>query len=1358
MKKFLILLSLSLSWCLPAHAQSTAQQVQPGNLQIINNSVKFVPLSTTNPLPIAVYDAGNNSGYCYTSNGSASPATFQVCGGGGGGVPGGSTNSIQYNAGSSTFGGISIGTSQILIGQNGTFPAAETLSGDGTIASNGALTIGSIGGKAVSLGGSLTTSGAFNSTFTMTGATNVTFPTSGTLSTTTGTVTAVTCATANGVSCTVASQGTTPALTFTLGAITPSSVNGITISNSNTPTWTIGSSSGTPVVTASSPLVITTATGNITCPTCNTSSSNVNSITGDGVVISNSASTGTVTLTQANMAAKTIFGNPTSGSTTPVGTTAPIVSGILTASGFTSTVTTGTAPLIVASTTNVVNLNASTLTGDAVGTSGGTIPLLNGANTWSGTQTFGSTVLSATSPAFAGTVTGNNTIPLSILSQVGTNTVLGNSTSGTANVTALSVGGCSSSSSALIWTTNTGFGCNTAITASTVTTNANLTGPVTSVGNATTVNYIQAAVAVGTTSAATAGTILDLGNSLNASLALLLPSGTTGQRPATGVNGMIRYNSTATPAIEAYVNNVWSSLTSNTGTVTSIATTSPITGGTITTTGTIACATCGVTGSPLSQFASTTSAQLAGVMSDETGTGALVFGTAPTITLANGTGLPISTGVSGLGTGVATFLATPSSANLAAAITDETGTGLAVFGTAPTFTTSITDPVVIGGSAVGSSLELRSTSNTGTTDFTNFTVGTNGGTEAMRIVHSGAIGIGTTVPHTGVILDLGSNSTTANSTILLPSGTTGARPTVGINGMLRYNTTSTPTVEAYVNNAWASLGSGGGSVSITAASSNIVVSPSPITGTGTVDLAAAVSATTSVTSPFFNATTVKTGYEIGGQNGVSFPTDSAVGSSIAIGSSALAQQSALASTAFSNTAIGYQAMSGIDAGTMTTASINNTVIGYKAMSQTGAGSANVFVGSQAGVEWANASNAVGVGAFSLNWDVGHTGNTAVGYKSSFGTNGANITSVGYEAGQGVQGTTTASQSTFIGSLSGNVVTTATNNTFLGYNTGVLITSGGSNTIIGAAVGSTTLNTGTGNILMGVSSAVTTAAANTSNTINIGGTGGSWVLVTGTNTNTTELTTLNGSLTLPTGAIGVGTTLPNTGVSLDLGSNTNSMLLPAGTTGQRPSPATNGMLRYNTTSTAAIEGYVNNSWTQFNSAAAGSSWVLIGTATASNSTSVSFTNIPTGYNQYIVVLNNIVPVTNATSLRCQIGEGATPTYGTTGYVWQEFQFTSAGSGVGGSGSDSSFSFMTGSIINTASLGVSGQINFNAITTSGNSKTFTSSVYYRNTGPADITAMAGGVYNTDTNVFTALQFTFNTGNISSGNFALYGVRNQ
>ena len=78
------------------------------------------------------------------------------------------------------------------------------------------------------------------------------------------------------------------------------------------------------------------------------------------------------------------------------------------------------------------------------------------------------------------------------------------------------------------------------------------------------------------------------------------------------------------------------------------------------------------------------------------------LGTPASGVLTNCTGLPVATGVSGLGTGVATFLATPSSANLRTALTDETGTGSAVFATTPTLVT----PVL--GAATGTSISLSS--------------------------------------------------------------------------------------------------------------------------------------------------------------------------------------------------------------------------------------------------------------------------------------------------------------------------------------------------------------------------------------------------------------------------------------------------------------------------------------------------------------------------------------------------------------------------------------------------------------------------------------------------------------------------
>lgn len=83
-----------------------------------------------------------------------------------------------------------------------------------------------------------------------------------------------------------------------------------------------------------------------------------------------------------------------------------------------------------------------------------------------------------------------------------------------------------------------------------------------------------------------------------------------------------------------------------------------------------------LTSGTLAQFAATTSAQFAGVISDKTGSGAAVFAVGPAITLPNATGLPISTGVSGLGTGVAAGLANAA-----------TGGGSVVLATSPTIVT-----------------------------------------------------------------------------------------------------------------------------------------------------------------------------------------------------------------------------------------------------------------------------------------------------------------------------------------------------------------------------------------------------------------------------------------------------------------------------------------------------------------------------------------------------------------------------------------------------------------------------------------------------------------------------------------------
>lgn len=108
-----------------------------------------------------------------------------------------------------------------------------------------------------------------------------------------------------------------------------------------------------------------------------------------------------------------------------------------------------------------------------------------------------------------------------------------------------------------------------------------------------------------------------------------------------------------------------------------------------------------------------------------TGVGSISFGTtgltpavptdgdvvvAGTLAVANG-----GTGITSFGAGVATWLGTPSSANLAAAVTDETGSGALVFGTSPTLSgATLNGTTVYGGAVTPATNTVDSVGYTGT--------------------------------------------------------------------------------------------------------------------------------------------------------------------------------------------------------------------------------------------------------------------------------------------------------------------------------------------------------------------------------------------------------------------------------------------------------------------------------------------------------------------------------------------------------------------------------------------------------------------------------------------------------------------
>ena len=168
-----------------------------------------------------------------------------------------------------------------------------------------------------------------------------------------------------------------------------------------------------------------------------------------------------------------------------------------------------------------------------------------------------------------------------------------------------------------------------------------------------------------------------------------------------------------------------------------------------------------------------------------------ILGTPTSGTLTNCTGLPVGTGISGLGTGIATFLATPSSANLAATLTDETGTGSAVFANTPTLVT----PVI--GAATGTSLSTTGNQVITGTGKQGYAVGAGGGV------------LQATSKATAVTLNKSCGQITMNGAALAASTTvsfTMTNSTIESGDIIIMNHISGGTLGAYTLNASCGVG------------------------------------------------------------------------------------------------------------------------------------------------------------------------------------------------------------------------------------------------------------------------------------------------------------------------------------------------------------------------------------------------------------------------------------------------------------------------------------------------------------------------------------------------------------------------
>jgi hypothetical protein len=169
---------------------------------------------------------------------------------------------------------------------------------------------------------------------------------------------------------------------------------------------------------------------------------------------------------------------------------------------------------------------------------------------------------------------------------------------------------------------------------------------------------------------------------------------------------------------------------------------------------------------------------------------------------------PAITSVTGLGSGVATFLQTPSSANLATSLTDETGTGSAVFANTPTITTPNTIGIVNGGNAaagsVGEYIESviasgSATSLTSTTpkNITSITLTAGDWDVSASAAYASAGGVSVTFVEGSISTTTGTVDQTngRNTQVSQSASTPGQSPAFQFSiGPVRFNVTTSTTV------------------------------------------------------------------------------------------------------------------------------------------------------------------------------------------------------------------------------------------------------------------------------------------------------------------------------------------------------------------------------------------------------------------------------------------------------------------------------------------------------------------------------------------------------------------------------------
>ncbi len=180
------------------------------------------------------------------------------------------------------------------------------------------------------------------------------------------------------------------------------------------------------------------------------------------------------------------------------------------------------------------------------------------------------------------------------------------------------------------------------------------------------------------------------------------------------------------------------------------------------------------------------------------------------------------------------------------------------------------------------------------------------------------------------------------------------------------------------------------------------------------------------------------------------------------------------------------------------------------------------------------------------------------------------------------------------------------------------------------------------------------------------------------------------------------------------------------------------------------------------ASAGDSWVLLSSQTASASATIDFSNLlDSTYLNYVLVISGMVPATNNTTPYLRVGTGAGPSWksGAADYQWALDICEATGPGYNGTGSNAAAQ------IAMSYVGITGATthSFNAVlyiynVTNTSTWKHINGVgsYIRNSNTLLTAFNVAGAY-AATTAITSFRLLMSSGNISTGTFKLYGIKN-